>query len=227
MNKVITVIVAVLMIMVSCRKENINENINEYDSLILSNDQIVIRTFSGSSVYFEMKGKGIAIIDWGDGRRSLSQLLDITDEVYGYLFLPENKLAYTITITGNVTVFECQNPAKLDISNNTALTKLVCQGGLTELDVSKNIALTHLECIGYNYYNRGLTNLDVSNNTALTYLNISNNRFTTTALNALFESLHNNPVPEEKVMRVSMDYENQYADLSIAEKKGWTVYVCW
>ena len=62
----------------------------------------------------------------------------------------------------------------LDVSENTALTKLnCCFNKLTSLDVSKNTALTILECNA----NR-LTALDVSKNTALTELNCSVNKLT-------------------------------------------------
>ena len=62
----------------------------------------------------------------------------------------------------------------LDVSENTALTKLnCCFNKLTSLDVSKNTALIILECNA----NR-LTSLDVSKNTALTELNCSVNKLT-------------------------------------------------
>ena len=54
----------------------------------------------------------------------------------------------------------------LDVSENTALTKLLCSGNqLRSLDVSGNTALTQLFCS----FNR-LTSLDVSKNSALTDL---------------------------------------------------------
>ena len=62
----------------------------------------------------------------------------------------------------------------LDVSKNTALTKLYCNGNqLTSLDVSNNTALTDLECSG-----NQLTSLDVSNNTALTDLECNGNQLT-------------------------------------------------
>ena len=56
------------------------------------------------------------------------------------------------------------------MSKNTALKNLFCRGctGLTSLDVSKNTALTRLDCS-----RTGLTSLDVSKNTALTELDCS------------------------------------------------------
>ena len=62
----------------------------------------------------------------------------------------------------------------LDLSKNTALTRLDCGGNkLTSLDISINTALTDLEC-----YKNQLTNLDVSKNTALRELSCSWNRLT-------------------------------------------------
>ena len=82
-----------------------------------------------------------------------------------------------VVIYGAVTKFSIYPPyphnvlKSLDVSKNTALTKLVCYGstGLTSLDVSKNTALTYLDC-----GSTGLTSLDVSNNTALTYFGCHN-----------------------------------------------------
>ena len=61
----------------------------------------------------------------------------------------------------------------LDISKNTALTELRCNGLLTSLDVSHNIALTVLDCS-----DNPLTSLDVSKNTALTNLTCNLNQLT-------------------------------------------------
>ena len=59
----------------------------------------------------------------------------------------------------------------LDVSNNTELTFLNCQGNqLTSLDVSNNTELTYLNCGG-----NQLTSLDVSNNTSLVHFNCRSN----------------------------------------------------
>ncbi len=232
--------VVALIIFIACDKEKGNGNskdsiILENDSRILSKDQIIITRFPKENAIFEMGGKGRALIDLGNGGKTISETLEKTDEAYKYSFLPVDGMASDIIITGSITEFECYNVAKLDISNNTALTKLVCKGYLTELEVSKHIALTHLECTSNthsatNHYNdyksdMKLTALDVSNNIALAYLDCSYNNFTTAALNALFESLHDNPIPGGKTLKITLDYYTQYADISIAEKKGWKVEV--
>ena len=62
----------------------------------------------------------------------------------------------------------------LDVSHNTALTKLRCDSNqLLSLDVSHNTALTYLTC-----HSNQLASLDVSHNTALTFLGCSNNQLT-------------------------------------------------
>ena len=64
--------------------------------------------------------------------------------------------------------------SSLDVSNNTALTSLMCRSNqLTSLDVSNNTALEYLYC-----NNNQLTSLDVSNNTALKYLECDNTQLT-------------------------------------------------
>ena len=78
-----------------------------------------------------------------------------------------------VVIYGALTYLGCSYAmlTSLDLSKNTALTKLDCNGctGITSLDLSKNTALTNLDCYGCT----GITSLDLSKNTALTYLDCS------------------------------------------------------
>lgn len=68
----------------------------------------------------------------------------------------------------------------LDISKNTALTKLECRyNQLTTLDLSKNTALTELYC-----ESNKLTTLDVSKNIALTKVACGGNKLTTLFYNS-------------------------------------------
>ena len=83
---------------------------------------------------------------------------------------------------------ESNQLTSLDLSQNTALTKLDCAlNPLTSLNVSNNPALTFLNC----NYNQ-LTNLDLSKNTALTILGCFGNKLTSldvsknTALTSLY-----------------------------------------
>gem|GEM_PF-4127697 len=71
--------------------------------------------------------------------------------------------------------FPSQEVSAVDLSQNTALTKLYCWNNqLTALDMNQNTALTSLYC-----YNNQLTSLDVSQNTALKSLSCIENQLTT------------------------------------------------
>ncbi len=109
-----------------------------------------------------------------------------------------------MTVYGNILEFGCAdnygNVTDVDVSKNTALTKLYLFGNeLKRLDISKNIALKEVEC-GLNklktldvsknlnlihLYCMGnqLTTLDVSKNIALTQLHCSDNQLTKLNLN--------------------------------------------
>ena len=77
----------------------------------------------------------------------------------------------------------------LDVSKNTKLTWLECGSNqLTALDVSKNTALTEFDCS----FNQ-LTALDMSRNTELTYLKCEYNQIKGISMDALINSLPENP----------------------------------
>jgi len=62
----------------------------------------------------------------------------------------------------------------------------------------------------------------VSRNTALNYLECNNNLFSANALNALFETLHNNTVSDCDI-NIDENPGTDDCDKSIAEKKGWKI----
>ena len=66
-----------------------------------------------------------------------------------------------------------------------------------------------------------LISLDVSKNTMLTNIQCNDNKFSTSVLNFLFETLHNNP--GNKTIYIGGNPGTNYCDRSIAEGKGWTV----
>jgi len=84
--------------------------------------------------------------------------------------------------------------------------------------VNKNTALTYLRC----HVNQ-LTSLDVSKNTALRYLDCRNNNLQADALNALFESLHDNATSGDKFISIGSNSGTNTCDRSIATAKGWRV----
>lgn len=68
----------------------------------------------------------------------------------------------------------CGKITKLDVSKNTALTQLYCEGNqLTSLDISKNSKLVSLYCSS-----NKLTSIDISNNPDLSSLDVSRNFLT-------------------------------------------------
>jgi len=171
--------------------------------------------------------------------------------------------ARKIAITGdNIISLECYGNelTSLDVSKNTALTKLLCGGNqLTSLDVSKNTALTELQC-GNNQLtsldvskntaltelwcgNNQLTSLDVSKNTALAKLwceknqltsldvsknaslmklNLNDNKFSVSAINAIFEALPSN----SGLISIWDNPGDRGCNENIVRKKGWQ-FVMW
>ncbi len=78
-----------------------------------------------------------------------------------------------IEIFPNLKELSCSNNnlSNLDVSSNTALTRLICNdNNISNLNVSSNTALVYLDCS-----NNNLSNSNVSNNTALMYLDCKNN----------------------------------------------------
>ena len=182
--------------------------------------KIKITTEIQSSSFY-LCGNGVATVDWGDGSEKVSQTLSENGIRFQYKY--PNASIRTITINGdNITSlfrdsydYIFATTTSLDVSLCTELTELIIQSSqLTILDVSKNTALTRLK---FNY--SPLTSLDVSKNTALIDLDCSGNQLTSSALNALFGTLHSNP--GEKIITIWQNPGTNDCDRSIAEKKGW------
>ena len=143
-----------------------------------------------------------------------------------------------------LTDLNCSNNVvkSLDVSDNTALQTLNCSNNqLTNLDVSNNIELTSLDCsinritslnVGNNIalaslncsYNQ-LTNLGVGNNGMLGNLDCQFNQLSTEALNDLLETLHENAISGGKTVQILGNPGAFTCEQSIAEDKGWEVFV--
>ncbi len=130
--------------------------------------------------------------------------------------------------------FDCgNNPStNLDVSNNTALTKLYCAlNQLTSLDVSNNLALTHFWC-GINE----LTSLDISNNLALTQfrcgineltsLDVSNNT-ALTSLECWNNQLTSLDVSNNTALTSLECWNNQLTSLDVSNNTALTSLECW
>ena len=121
--------------------------------------------------------------------------------------------------------------SSLDVSNNTALTRLECDyNQLTSLDVSNNTALTRLYC----YYNQ-LASLDVTNNTALTDLRCGGNQLTSldvsnnTALTRLYcyrNQLTSLDVSNNSALTRLECYYNQLTSLDVSYNTALTGLSC-
>jgi len=122
---------------------------------------------------------------------------------YDYAIPFEDKESvHTITITGE---------------NVTHLVRM--RKHIRTIDASDNTALEVLEC-KYNWVKA----LDVSGCTAIRRINCSFNQLSADALNALFETLHENTFPDcDKIIAVFGNPGSKECDRSIAERKGWEV----
>ena len=94
-----------------------------------------------------------------------------------------------MTVYGDIIGLDCKsneaNLIALEVSHNTLLKKLYCQGNdLRSLDISRNTHLIDLNC-----RDNKLSSLDVSNNTQLEELYCHNNNFTTAALDNIYCAL--------------------------------------
>lgn len=164
------------------------------------------------------------------GVRIISGTTDttITVEAYlvGNLFMAG---ATTMTIYGNVKVFDCSsNKLKitgLNASHNSELVGLFCSdNSLTSLDVSNNLQLNGLSC-----YNNRLTSLNVTNLSQLEFLWCFNNNFSTSALDSIYCQLpQKEPESYAWIMPIENDTSSNYAIVMATNKqnaisKNWIV----
>ena len=133
------------------------------------------------NVNFELIGVGEVTINWGNDERDID-FLGPNSISYEHSY-PPYKVPWIITITGaKVRYLNCNN-----YSNNSKIKSL---------DVSKNIKLKNLWC-----RDNKITSLDMNGNIGLKVLNCRYNKLTYPTLNVLFESLHDNDVEGEKIVR--------------------------
>ena len=208
---------------------------------------ITMTTAKSGEATIRMAGSGTFTVDWDDG--SAIETHTLQTYASGWNFSPEYLYVHnysgadskTITIIGEeITLFECNfnQFTSLDVSKNTALTYLDCSNNLLDnldvrkntaltslnfhsnllsnIDLSKNISLTHLGCS-----NNKLIGIDVSKNTALFHLYCRKNQLTTSALNALFETL---PLKGIGYINIEENPGSESCDPSIATNKGWTFF---
>ena len=167
-------------------------------------------------------------VDWGSGtlasytigtnNSTVSGTLTGSDiKIYGvginYLDLYDKKLT-SLDVTNNtaLTKLSCGDNqlTTLNVTNNTVLINLACSNNqLTSLDVTQNAALIDLYC-GYNQ----LTTLDVTSNTALTTLSCSDNQ------------LSSLDVSQNAALTYFYCYNNQLTSLDVSKNTALTDLNC-
>ena len=132
-------------------------------------------------------------------------------------------------VYGDIIGFDCQgngaNLTAIDVSHNTLLEVLLCQGNrLSILDVSKNTQLTELYC-----YRNQLSSLDISKNTQLGWLYCYGNNFSTAALDDIYCTLPDRTgTTNGKIQPVYSDTSSNHATVLATNKqnaiaKNWKV----
>ena len=132
-------------------------------------------------------------------------------------------------VYGDIIGFDCQgngaNLTAIDVSHNTLLEVLLCQGNrLSNLDVSKNTQLTELYC-----YRNQLSSLDISKNTQLGWLYCYGNNFSTAALDDIYCTLPDRTgTTNGKIQPVYSDTSSNHATVLATNKqnaiaKNWKV----
>ena len=66
-----------------------------------------------------------------------------------------------------------------------------------------------------------ITSIDFSNNPALEYVHCGSNLLSADALNAMFETLHQNDVNDDKMVYVNGNPGAEECNRSIAQNRGW------
>ena len=144
----------------------------EFEGLFGFEPQEIRFVFVEGNNQLQLSANGLVIIESMQGGEKVRQTYSALNDTVVTI---EADTDTEVVIYGAVTAINSNENsnifASLDLSKNTALTYLDCNGctGLNSLDLSKNTALTYLNC----YDCTGITSLDLSKNTALTYLDCS------------------------------------------------------
>ena len=227
---------AAVVIATSCGKDDEPEELQ---------NQITMTT-KQSNVAIVVTGSGTMTIDWGGGTEIETYTVPPSSAEPPVLtHAYSGSSTHTITIIGDdIHYLKCDNngltnldlsrypalrslmcstnPLKsLDVSNNPQLSFLNCNlTELTNLDVSNNPQLYRLICI-----QNQLTKLDLSKNTKLQYIYCQGNKLGSDALNAMFETLHDNIIilGQTKELYIAFNPGTSDCNISIAENKRWSV----
>lgn len=137
----------------------------EFDGLFGFEPQITRMVLTeDSSDKVQLSANGLVIVEYMQNGEKVRNTYSALNNTYVPIPAGVEATVYGVVTDinrdGNSNIF-----SSLDLSKNSALTSLDCNGcnGLTSLDFSKNSALTRLYCYGCN----GLMLLDIQNTSAL------------------------------------------------------------
>jgi len=163
----------------SCKKND--ENDKNEDGI-----KQMIMTTAKPDIWIALAGNGSATVDWGDGSPKETKSVEVGSSWPEFTHEYENEATHTITITGNnIQRMMCRyNQLKtLDVSKNSALIDLECQGNLlTSLDMSGLTKLQALRCD-----NNQLKSLLVSGLAELISIYCGDNQLTSMDLSGLIK----------------------------------------
>jgi len=200
---------------------------NQFNSLDVSQNPTLTYLNCSNNLLTELDvSRNIALEYLGCGDNSLTKLDLSKNMALTNLNCRRNQLT-ELEISRNTALEHLicgNNPLNtMDVSQNTALKELRCDHNqLTALDVSQNIAMMVLSC-----NNNKITSLDISQNKALRDFSCMNNQLSSVSLNLIFGMLPNNivSIKDEKMIFISKNPGTAYCDPSIAEGKGWSVFL--
>ena len=116
-------------------------------------------------------------------------------------------------------VYATRPPYAITISGEQ-LISLVCPNmNVISLDVNDNTQLIELYCSG-----NQITEINLSDLKKMKTIDCKANHLSAEAINALFESLHDDYQIEMKSINIADNPGTQSCDISVAENKGWIVY---
>ena len=185
MKKILLFMLPVMALsLASCEKNNGDNGELSGDDVIEFKDANFLKALlvvQETSIYDDETGDWIPYTMDVDVNKDGAITVNEARAVIGLVFFDYDKTSFYISEMPEIKYFtrleylncDYNQLTSLDVSNNTALTVLLCSNSLTSLDVSNNTALTVLDCSS-----NQLTSLDVSNNTALTWLDCEDNELT-------------------------------------------------
>lgn len=194
------------VLLFSCEQNRVEEEINMEPVIIPD------RAFLYDLINLGIDTNGDSIISFGEAEAVT--FLDITN-YYGYYVTDVQGLEAFTNLCS--LVFRCNVIDELDLSNNTALKKVIAyDNDLQRIDVSKcsELEVLHVGSEGFCYNNK-LTSLNVSNNGKLRILRCGNNQLS--ELNVF----------QNAELEILECHLNQITDLDLSNSKKLLELIIW